>query len=68
MIFNQGNGSGFMTPFTRVVRGVWTPDENEIIKPTNYSGGNVTKTDQYTITIKLSICKLPRVKEKKLRF
>ena len=21
-----------MTPFTRVVRGVWTPDENEIIK------------------------------------
>lgn len=28
----KGNGSGFMTPFTRVVRGVWTPDENEIIK------------------------------------
>ena len=29
----QGNGSGFMTPFTRLVRGEWKPAANEILKP-----------------------------------
>jgi len=27
----KGNGSGCMTPFTRVVRGVWKPEANEIM-------------------------------------
>jgi len=27
----KGNGSGFMTPFTRVVRGEWKPEGNEIM-------------------------------------
>ena len=29
----KGNGSGFMTPITRVVRGDWKPAANEILKP-----------------------------------
>jgi len=29
----KGNGSGFMTPITRVVRGEWKPAANEIFKP-----------------------------------
>jgi len=29
----KGNGSGFMTPITRVVRGEWKPAANEILKP-----------------------------------
>lgn len=29
----KGNGSGFMTPVTRVVRGVWKPAANELMKP-----------------------------------
>jgi len=29
----KGNGSGFMTPMTRLVRGVWNPAGHEIMKP-----------------------------------
>jgi len=29
----KGNGSGVMTPVTRVVRGVWKPAANELMKP-----------------------------------
>ena len=29
----KGNGSGFMTPITRFIRGTWQPFENEFVKP-----------------------------------
>lgn len=29
----KGNGSGFMTPMTRLVRGVWKPASHELMKP-----------------------------------
>lgn len=29
----KGNGSGFLTPVTRLIRGVWQPFENEVLKP-----------------------------------
>ncbi len=29
----KGNGSGFMTPITRFIRGSWQPFENELVKP-----------------------------------
>ena len=28
----KGNGSGFMTPVTRIIRGTWQPFDNEILK------------------------------------
>ena len=29
----KGNGSGFMTPITRLIRGDWKPLETELLKP-----------------------------------
>lgn len=29
----KGNGSGFMTPLTRIIRGVWKPAANELMRP-----------------------------------
>ena len=29
----KGNGSAFMTPVSRLIRGIWKPEATELLKP-----------------------------------